>query len=151
MKLLILVGTMTGTAEMVADELAAALDGAEIVAMDGGDPAVLEGAEACILCTSTYGDGEVPDGARPFYDTLRASALDLSGLRYGVIALGDSSYETFCEGGKLFDKALAARGARRIGEILCCDASSGDMPEEKARDWLEGWRDALAAEAGATA
>ena len=151
MKLLILVGTMTGTAEMVADELAAALDGAEIVAMDGGDPAVLEGAEACILCTSTYGDGEVPDGARPFYDTLRASALDLSGLRYGVIALGDSSYETFCEGGRLFDKALAVRGARRIGEILCCDASSGDMPEEKAREWLEGWRDALTAEAGATA
>ncbi|UPG73198.1 flavodoxin domain-containing protein [Roseomonas gilardii subsp. gilardii] len=151
MKLLILVGTMTGTAEMVADELAAALDGAEIVAMDGGDPAVLKDAEACILCTSTYGDGEVPDGAKPFYDALRASTLDLSGLRYGVIALGDSSYETFCEGGRLFDKALASLGAHRVGEILCCDANSGDMPEEKAGEWLEGWRDALAAEAGAAA
>ena len=156
MKLKILVGTMTSTADYVAQAIqmdcADLVDEIDVVLMDGQDISAFDDADALyLICTSTYGSGDVPDNARGLYDSLDETPRFLGHVRYGVIALGDSSYETFCEGGRLFDKALAARGARRIGEILCCDASSGDMPEEKAREWLEGWRDALAAEAGATA
>jgi MioC protein len=149
MKILILTGTMTGTADMVAEEMASAAGPgitAEIVPMDDSDPSVLDGASACVICTATYGDGEVPDGAKPFYEKLAASAADLSGLRYGVVALGDSSYDTFCQAGKSFDATLAAHGATRLGELLCCDASSGELPEDQGRIWFEQWQ-TLAAQA----
>jgi len=61
-------------------------------------------------------------------------------VQYGVIALGDRTYaETFCNGGKRFDRVLSELGARRIGEIMLHDASAGTMPEEVAAEWVEGW------------
>jgi hypothetical protein len=70
-----------------------------------------------LVCTSTYGTGEVPDNAKPLYAALGEQRPDLSKVRYGVVALGDSIYpNTFCFGGKRFDELLASLGARRIGE-----------------------------------
>ncbi len=148
MNILILTGTMTGTAEMVAEEMAAAAApglSVQVIPMEGSDPAVLREAAACVVCTATYGDGEVPDGAKPFHDRLAASGVDLSGLRYGVVALGDSSYDTFCQAGRTFDATLAARGATRLGEVLCCDANSGELPEDQGRAWFERWQELLVA------
>ena len=50
-------------------------------------------------------------------------------LRYGVIALGDSSYVNFCNGGKQFDALLQEQSAQRVGEILLIDASENPEPE----------------------
>ena len=60
-----------------------------------------------VICSSTYGQGDVPDGSQSFYDFLSNSKTNLSHIRYGVFALGDMTYaETFCFGGKKFDSAL---------------------------------------------
>jgi MioC protein len=140
----ILVGTMTGTAELVAEEVRDALEpeghAIAIKPMDGLDATVLEPGRTYLVCTSTYGQGDVPDNAMQLFEDLEARRPDLSGLRYGVISLGDRTYgDTFCHGGKRFDELLAALNAERIGERLDHDASSGSVPEEAGLDWARGW------------
>ncbi|HMK68854.1 MAG TPA: flavodoxin domain-containing protein [Stellaceae bacterium] len=142
--LTILVGTMTGTAELVADEVkdAAAGEGieAEVLAMDRLTPGVFEREGLFLLCTSTYGQGDVPDNARDFFAAIEAQKPDLSAVRYGLIALGDRTYaQTYCFGGKRFDELLTGLGAARVGEPLLHDASAGTIPEEVAVDWVRDW------------
>ena len=82
----------------------------------------------------------MPDNAKRLYESLQASRSDLSGVHYGVIALGDRTYaDTFCNGGRRFDAILSELGAKRIGEIMLHDASAGTMPEEVAVGWAPGW------------
>lgn len=152
MKVTILVGTMTGTAEMVAQEVqdSLAADGrdVDVLLMDGLDGGVFGRDGAFLICTSTYGQGDVPDNAQAFYAALESGRPDLSGIRYGVVALGDRTYTaTYCHGGKRFDALLRSLGARRVGEVMEHDAGSGTMPEDVAVDWCVGWVDQLDARA----
>jgi MioC protein len=140
----ILVGTMTGTAQLVAQELELRLDDgdttARVVLMDNLDAGAIEPGKLYLVCTSTYGQGDVPDNAKQLYESLQAQRPDLSTVSYGVIALGDRTYnETFCNGGRRFDAVLAELGARRVGDLLLHDASAGTMPEEVASEWIDGW------------
>jgi MioC protein len=144
MKITILVGTMTGTAQLCAQEMELALDDGETevktVLMDGLDSSVFSAGSVYLICTSTYGQGDVPDNARALYEHLCASKPDLSQVRYGVFGLGDRTYaETFNFGGKRFDEILTQLGARRIGERHMHDASSGILPEETALEWCQAW------------
>ncbi len=142
--LTILVGTMTGTAQLVAQELELTLDGDEVRVqtqlMDGLDAAVFQAGGLFLICTSTYGQGDVPDNAKHLYESLQTARPDLSSVRYGVIALGDRTYaETFCNGGRRFERILSELGAERIGDVLLHDASAGTLPEEVAAQWIGPW------------
>jgi MioC protein len=144
MKISILVGTMTGTAQLCAQEMELALDDGdhrvETLLMDQLDSSVFSRDGVFLICTSTYGQGDVPDNAKALYDDLRARRPNLSGVRYGVFGLGDRTYaETFNFGGKRFDDILAELGATRIGERHKHDASSGVLPEETALEWCQQW------------
>ena len=144
MKISILVGTMTGTAQLCAQEMELALDDGdnrvETLLMDRLDSSVFSRDGVFLICTSTYGQGDVPDNAKALYDDLRARRPNLSGVRYGVFGLGDRTYaETFNFGGKRFDEILAELGATRIGERHKHDASSGVLPEETALEWCQQW------------
>ena len=143
-KVTILVGTMTGTADLVAEEVRDRLQEAEseveILAMDRLGPEVLQRDGAYLICTSTYGQGDVPDNAQALFAALERDKPDLSALEYGIIALGDRTYTaTFCHGGKRFDALLQSLGARRIGEPMLHDASAGTIPEEIAVEWAAEW------------
>ena len=142
--LTILVGTMTGTAQSVAQTLELVLDDGDttvtVKPMDGLDAGVFAGGKLFLICSSTYGQGDVPDNAKQLYESLQTVRPNLAEVHYGVIALGDRTYaDTFCNGGKRFDAVLAELGARRIGDILCHDASAGTMPEEVAEEWIPAW------------
>jgi MioC protein len=144
MKIHILVGTMTGTAQLCAQEMELALDDGETqvatLMMDELDSSVFSLEGVFLICTSTYGQGDVPDNARKLYEDLQAKRPNLSHVRYGVFGLGDRTYaETFNFGGKRFDELLAALGAQRIGERHAHDASSGVLPEETALEWCQDW------------
>ncbi len=144
----ILVATMTGTAEMVAQEVQQTLgaDGhkVDLRMMDGLDASVFAGGGTFLICTSTYGFGNVPDSGLDVVDSLKSLQTDLSTVVYGMIALGDRTYgDTFCNGGALFDKLLSSLGARRAGEVLQLDAGSDDLPEEVASAWALGWMGSL--------
>jgi len=148
LSLTILVGTMTGTAELVAQEVQSALEaaghGAAVRMMDNLDATIFAGGGTFLICTSTYGQGDVPDNAQEFFASLEQDRPDLSAVTYGVIALGDLTYrDTFCEGGLRFDSLLTALGAHRVGEILKHDASSGTLPEEVAAQWVVPWVEAV--------
>lgn len=144
LELSILVGTMTGIAQLVAQEIELRLDGEGVrirtLMMDELDAGVFTDGGLFLICTSTYGQGDVPDNAKPLYEELRTRRPDLSGIRYGVIGLGDTTYaETFCFGGKKFDRILTELGAIRIGQVMLHDASAGTLPEDEAAEWIEDW------------
>lgn len=142
-KLKILVATMTGTAEMVAEALQdrfAQLGGeAEIIQMDRLDAASLTPG-LYLICSSTYGQGDVPDNAQALFEQLGCERPDLAGFAFGLVALGDMTYpQTFCFGGKRIGRLFTDLGARMIGEPLLHDASAGTLPEDVAADWFEAW------------
>lgn len=144
LKLTILVGTMTGTAQLVAQELQLTWEDddtqVEVLPMDGLDAGVFAREGVFLVCTSTYGQGDVPDNAKHLHDALCRDKPDLAHVRYGLFGLGDRTYaETFNFGGKRFDDVLTELGAKRIGERVRHDASSGVMPEDLALKWGPQW------------
>ena len=161
MKLKILVGTMTSTADYVAQAIqmdcADLVEDIEVQLMDGLNIGVFDAPAnedaVYLICTSTYGQGDVPDNARALYDSLDSQPKFLGHVRYGVIALGDCTYQqTFAFGGKKFDERLQDLGAQRIGEIWIHDASGGTLPETEGAAWCREWLTlALASSASAEA
>lgn len=142
--LLILFGTQSGNAAMVAETLKSALEragiAAELVPENGAEPSLIARQKWLLVCCSTHGEGDVPDHLLPLISALQSERPDLSALRYGVIALGDTTYaDTFCFGGKRIDELLAERGACRIGSRLEVDASTQPFADEAALAWLAGW------------
>jgi len=149
MKLKILVGTMTHTAEHVAQaiqmecaDLASPID---VESMESLDIDVFN-AEKCLeslflVCISTYGAGDVPDNAQMLYQSLETHARFLGHIRYGVIALGDSMAhaQTYGFGGKRFDERLQDLGAQRLGDICLLDSSDGTLPEAMGAEWCRVW------------
>ena len=149
----IYVATMTGTAELVAEEIQAALEeeGASVALapMDDLDADAFAAPGLYVVVSSTYGQGDVPDNGQGLAEALERDRPGLGHVRYGLFALGDMTYaRTFCGGGMTFDRILGELGARRIGEPMRHNASSGQLPEDEAADWAREWyRSALAEEA----
>jgi MioC protein len=145
----LLVGTMTGNAEFAAEEMIQILKDefgreAELRLMDGLGADVFRPGTIYLICTSTYGEGEVPENAKAFYTSLCEQRPDLSAIRYAVFGLGDSGYQdTFNFGGKRFDDILAELGAQRLGERGKHDIRSDVQPWDYGRDWLRGWYESL--------
>ena len=136
---LILYGTVTGNAERLANKLATSLRHAGLTArvrdMAHCQPAVLTQANCLLMVVSTYGDGEPPDDALAFWEAVvHGNGLDLSGVRYSVLALGNTTYDHFCKCGREFDAALERHGAIRIHPRVDCDVDY-DAP---AKHWLDG-------------
>ncbi|GLO69981.1 sulfite reductase [Phaeobacter inhibens] len=149
--IVVLVASMSGVAEMVADEVADKLNElghkARVVRMEKASQKMLDARDTYVICSSTYGTGEVPDNGKPFHEFLTKERPNLSHVRYGVIALGSQDYpQTFCGGGKAFDATFADLGAKRLVDRMEHDAKSGIFPEEAALEWLEGWTAALSEE-----
>lgn len=133
----ILYGTQTGNAETVAQDAAAAARAKgfapRVAGMDDVPMEQLAQMEQAIFVISTYGEGEMPDNAQLFWDALSAStAPRLEKLHYGVLALGDTSYDEFCHAGKLIDIRLEQLGAKRINARIDCDIDF----EDPAAEWV---------------
>ncbi len=137
--LLMLYGSVTGTAEMLAHKLAAALRRAghavRVRDMAHCEPHVLAQASCVLLVVSTYGDGEPPDDAVPFWQSVvHDNGFDLRGVKFSVLALGNTTFDHFCRCGREFDAALARHGAIRIYPRVDCDVDY----EAPAKRWLDG-------------
>lgn len=143
----ILVGTDSGNAQMVADTLDDELSKYhDVTVHEEPDFADLDLAnrDIILICCSTHGNGEMPDTIFPFYEALNASEIDLSHIRYGVIALGDQTYKrTFCQAGRDMDGSFIGRGAQRVSERLEIDACTQPLPDEDALDWVKGFMSEL--------
>lgn len=146
--ILILVGTESGNAEMVAELLMEEFTrlGHKAEVMNRGEAADADfpSRRVVLICTSTHGSGELPDNIIPMQRSLEETRPDLSHLRYGVIALGDQTYgETFCNAGRSMDALFAALGAEKVGERLEIDACTQPLPDEEAAAWAKEWLELL--------
>ena len=142
--ILILVGTESGNAQMVADALKPVLEVAGH-AVDVSDKAAsatdLQAHDVLLVVCATHGSGDIPTNILPLAETLERERPNLSGHRYGVIALGDKTFQdTFCGGGKKVDQVLELCGAQKVGNRLEVDAASQPAPDEEALAWVEGWK-----------
>lgn len=141
---LLMVGTQSGNAAMVAECLRSEFEArgvsAEVLPEECADPRAIAGRTWLVVCCATHGEGDVPDHLLPLVEALERDAVGLDGTRYGVVALGDRTYvDSYCGGGHRVDRILAARGAQRIGDVLEIDASSEPFADQAALAWLPGW------------
>jgi sulfite reductase (NADPH) flavoprotein alpha-component len=149
---LILFGTVMGNSELLANRLAAAARRAgyavRVRDMARCEPSVLTQAGYVLIVTSTYGDGEPPEDAATFWHAIvRGNGLDLSSVRFSVLALGNSTFDHFCRCGRELDIALERHGATRFYPRVDCDADY-DRPAQR---WMEGVLANLQQEKTATA
>ncbi|MEY4985880.1 MAG: hypothetical protein RLZZ359_766 [Actinomycetota bacterium] len=139
MKINILFGTESGGGELTAEDIAqslSALHETNIQNMSDTDVKTLDKDSFYIMICSTYGEGELPYSAQPFYKALLSDKPDLTGFRYAMFGRGDSAYlKTYSRGSEIIDEALSALGATRIGEYGRHDASDMSVTDELAVTW----------------
>ena len=142
----VLFGSQSGNAEGLASKIAKiaksyGLQGS-VHDMDGFDFNSLSSKKRVIIVCSTWGEGEQPDNAEELWKFANSDAATrLDGTHFAVCALGDTSYELFCESGKEWDGLFEKLGATRIVERIDCDVDY-DAP---ASEWTLKALPALAA------
>ncbi|MBY0155080.1 MULTISPECIES: assimilatory sulfite reductase (NADPH) flavoprotein subunit [Cytobacillus] len=134
----ILFGSQTGNAQNLAKKAGKTLEerGFQVTvsAMSDFKPNNLKKVKNLLIVVSTHGEGDPPDNALTFHEFVHGKrAPKLEDFRYSVLALGDSSYEFFCQTGKDFDKRLEELGGTRITPRVDCDLDF----EEPAAEWTE--------------
>ncbi|XJZ27552.1 assimilatory sulfite reductase (NADPH) flavoprotein subunit [Bacillota bacterium Lsc_1132] len=135
----ILYGSQTGNARGLANKAGKTLEGngfqVTVSAMSDFKPNHLKKIKNLLVIVSTHGEGEPPDNAKSFHEFLQSKrAPKLDSLQFSVLALGDSSYEFFCQTGKEFDSRLEELGGTRLYPRFDCDVDF----EEPAAEWFEG-------------
>jgi sulfite reductase (NADPH) flavoprotein alpha-component len=150
-KLTVLYGTESGNSESLADRAVkeAKKRGFKALMKNMSDlaPAELAKVSNLLVIVSTWGDGDPPETATPFYKELMASETSLNGVRFSVCALGDTSYEKFCQTGKDIDAHLEKLGAQRVTDRQDCDVDY----EDAFTAWLSHSLSALAPASSAAA
>lgn len=146
----ILFGSQTGNSQRLAGKLAAKLkeQGFEVIlsAMNAYKTNNLKKTAHLFIVASTHGEGDPPDNAITFHEFLYSKrAPKLDGLKYSVLALGDTSYEFFCKTGKDFDERLAELGAERLADRVDCDLDF----EGPASEWMTSVLGTLQSASGA--
>jgi len=133
----IIVGTMLGAAEYVADAIAEKLDASGHTHTIHAEPNLdeIKTESTWIVCTSTHGAGELPDNSQPFAKQLEGA--DLSAVNAYVIGLGDTSYDTFCFGAKEMEKHIKNAGGTLITDALYIDVLEHPIPEDAAVEWFD--------------
>lgn len=118
-------GSETGNSKKLATQLATSAKkkgiNVKLANLDQYKIADLNNEEYFFVVISTQGDGEPPATAKKFYDTIHANGLQLSKLKYGVLALGDTAYPLFCKAGEDVDAQLQKLGGRRVLPLQKCD------------------------------
>jgi len=134
----VLFGSQTGNSERLAKQIADRLTerGVRFALLDmlQCNKSHLQDAQHLLLIVSTHGDGDPPERAVPLSELLAGRrAPRLEHVRYAVLALGDSSYEKYCEAGRQFDARLEALGAQRLHPREECDVDF----EAPAARWID--------------
>jgi flavodoxin len=139
----ILVGSVFGGALMTARKLRDELSSEAVSVTVHEKPtlaSLTDTSGPVLVCTSTTGQGEIPENLLPFYVELRDRLPMQEGRPFGVIVLGDSSYgDTFCGAGELIVEALCEAAAHKVGDTLRIDAMETIEPEEDALPWAKVW------------
>jgi len=148
----VIYGGKSGNSAFIAEQIRSQFQNYEL------DPAVYSMADYDVnnlvnekylfVVVSTRGEGDPPAQSRQFYKYLFGSKTpQLSNLNYSVCALGDSSYEFFCQTGKDIDQQLEALGAKRYSELVTCDLAFNSKAETWASSLLNRFQNRMNGEA----
>ncbi|MCK5868352.1 MAG: flavodoxin domain-containing protein, partial [Candidatus Thalassarchaeum sp.] len=137
----IMFGSQSGNSEDLAAKFAKRASGygldATVVDMDGFDLSTLPSMKRVLIICSTWGEGEMPDNAEELWQQASTdSAPKLPGMHFTVLALGDTSYEFYCESGKDWDRRFEELGATRLVERVDCDVDYDSAAAAWALDAL---------------
>lgn len=135
----IITGSTLGGAEYVGDHLSDLLQEAGFETTIHNHPQLsdIPNQGIWLLITSTHGAGEYPDNIQPFIHALQTTPPKMAEVRYAVVAIGDSSYDTFCAAGQHAYSLLEDIGATPITDCFTIDVLSHDVPEDAAEEWLK--------------
>ncbi|MGO0062919.1 assimilatory sulfite reductase (NADPH) flavoprotein subunit [Brevibacillus fluminis] len=133
----VLFGSQSGNSQKLAKKLTGKLQeqgfSVTLSSMSDFKTNTLKKVQNLLVVVSTHGEGEPPDNAISFHEFLHSKrAPQLEGLRFSVLALGDTSYEFFCQTGKEFDKRLEELGGKRLTPRVDCDVDY----DEQATSWI---------------
>ncbi len=135
-KITIAYGTETGNSKKLATDFASQAKksgiNAKIVSLDQYRLNDLSKEEYFFTIISTQGEGEPPATAKKFYDHIHQNGFKLNQLKFGVLALGDTSYPLFCKAGEDVDTQLQKLGGQRIVSLQCCDTDY----QSEANTWF---------------
>ncbi len=148
--LTVLFGSQTGNAKNLAQNYAEQANAqginAQLVSLADYKPRQISKETHLVLLVSTHGEGDAPDDAEIFYEYLFSQkAPQLKKLKYSILALGDSSYEQFCQTGVDIDLQLEKLGAQRIAERVDCDLDYEDEANQWQNNTLNIFSDELKA------
>ena len=136
-KITLAYGTETGNSKKLATALAGIIKkkGIQVKLADLSQykPKDLAKEEFFFVVISTQGEGDPPVLAKKFYDYIYENEINLSTLKFGVLALGDSSYPLFCKTGEDVDSRFEILGAQRIIPLKKCDIDY----EQDAQNWID--------------
>lgn len=132
----IMVGSVLGASEYVAEALLAAIKEA---GHDGNchfDPSIstLNKGNVLLICTSTHGAGDLPANIESYAKSLENQ--DLQGVNAIIIGLGDSSYDTYCGAAMKMETLIVNQGATLLTEPLHIDVLNHPIPEDIAVEWF---------------
>ena len=135
----VIVGTETGTAEFVSDDIVSLLENHDLTAEATLEPNtdILESSKTWIVCTSTHGAGDIPNNLQQFYTWLESTKPDLSELKFMVIGLGDSNYDRYCGAADTLFDTLKDLNAQPLTDVFKVDAMSEELPEDLIIPYLE--------------
>ncbi|GAC12678.1 FMN-binding protein MioC [Aliiglaciecola lipolytica] len=135
----IIVGTVLGASEYVADALKETLEANGDSASIHLEPefTALSLQNTWLICTSTHGAGDLPDNILPFAKQLKSQQLN--DVEFLVVGLGDSSYDTYCYGAEKMQQLLQKCGAKQLHQPLHIDVLHHPIPEDPAVEWLNAF------------
>lgn len=114
----VIYASQTGQAEAIAQQTAQRLESAGLAVhlcrIDQAWLPELAAGDRALFVVSTFGEGSAPDHAGRFLPQLLGTKPALRGLRYGLLALGDRSYASFCAFGRRLDQWLHEAGAQAV-------------------------------------
>jgi sulfite reductase (NADPH) flavoprotein alpha-component len=94
---------------------------------------LLSSMQHILIAVSTHGEGDPPATVERFYDFVHSTEMPrLEGVKFSILALGDSSYRDFCKTGHDIRNRLLEKGAEEIFPLVACDIDY----EENAMTWV---------------
>ncbi|MFC0308657.1 FMN-binding protein MioC [Gallibacterium trehalosifermentans] len=141
----IITGSTLGGAEYVAEHIDDCLQqkGFSTTLLHGPELNQVIEDKIWLVVTSTHGAGELPYNLQPLFEQLTETQPNLSDLRFAVIGLGNSDYDTFCFAVDHVEKSLLELKATRLCESLRIDVLSTEDPDAEAENWLPTMLDQL--------
>ncbi|MGB0893836.1 MAG: FMN-binding protein MioC [Parashewanella sp.] len=141
----VLVGTTMGGAEYVSDELISILEENGHKTQQHLQPDLAEVSQSglWLIVSSTHGAGDLPDNIQPFLEQIKLQQPDLSQIKFAICAIGDTSYDTFCQGPEKLIEVIQQQGANQLVDKIQIDVLAESLPEDSAIAWLESWKDQI--------